>query len=196
MNSIIKNILALGGDNIEIGDHPKAKAVYDIDTIGLIQVIEKLNNGESLSGKKLNGNTDFFIGGAHSISNNFDKNNINRLFQKIESGARFFQTQPVFSYDIVEKFYENVNIPKDTYFILGILLPISTKMIDYVNNNIPGIEIPSYVRNMMEKANNPIDVGIDIVVNIIKDLWNIADGFHIMAINNEDKIPLILEKIK
>jgi len=69
-------------------------------------------------------------------------------------------------------------------------------MIDYVNNNIPGIEIPSYVRNMMEKANNPIDVGIDIVVNIIKDLWNIADGFHIMAINNEDKIPLILEKIK
>jgi len=192
----IKNILALGGDKIEIGDHPKAKPVYDVDAVGLMKLIQSLNKGESLSGKKLNGGTDFFIGGVHNISAEPINKYAKRLFQKIDSGARFFQTQPVFSPKSVEKFYDEVTLPDGIFFILGILVPTSTRMIDYINANIPEINIPNDIRKMIERANDPIKVGIDIAVGIIKELWDMADGFHIMAIYHEDKIPLIVEKIR
>ncbi len=188
----IRNVLALSGDFPTNGDHPDAKPVYDLDTVQLISTIKKLNDGFDLSGKKLMGKTDFFIGAVcNPVHENMDLQYM-MINKKIEAGAMFFQTQAIYDAKLFENFLKNVN-NKDVKFLAGILPLKSSKMARFLNEKVPGIIVPDNIIDIMDKSDNPLQTGVDIAAALIKELRTFADGVHIMAINFEEQIPYIVE---
>lgn len=101
----VRNVLTLGGDSPEKGDHPQAKGVFDLDSVGLIRLAEQLNQGTDWNGNPLEGGTDLFIGAAANPGAADLDLELERMAAKIEAGARFFQTQPVFDLARLEQFH-------------------------------------------------------------------------------------------
>jgi len=158
----VKNILALTGDHPEMGDHKKATAVFDVDSIGLVKIIHDLNEGNFSKNKKSDYKTDFSIGVAGNPGTKNIKEEIFKLEEKTVAGATFIQTQPIFSIDILEKFLDNtrhINIPK----IIGIMPLRSKKMVNYIDKNLSHILIPDNIRNRMTNAG--IEEGIRIALH-------------------------------
>ena len=187
----VRNVLALSGDFPTNGDHPEAKPVYDLDTVQLIETIKTLNEGYDLSGKKLNGATDFFIGAVcNPVHENMDLQYM-MIHKKIKAGAMFFQTQAIYDAKLFEDFIKTIN-NKNIKFLAGILPLKSAKMARFLNKKVPGIIVPDNIINIMENSNDPLKTGEDIASKLIKDLRSFANGVHIMAINFEEQIPDII----
>lgn len=131
----IKNVLALSGDYPNNGDHPEAKPVYDLDTVQLIQTITTLNSGKDLSGNNLFGHPDFKIGAVcNPVYENMDLQYL-MINKKIDAGARFFQTQAIFSIEKFEEFLKVIN-QKEINFLAGILPLKSAKMAKMLNEKV------------------------------------------------------------
>ena len=138
----VKNILALTGDPPEVGDYIMATGVYDVDSIGLVKMVNKLNNGYEYGGNELKDKTDFFIGIAVNPTAQDLTKEIKRFEEKVSAGVNFIQTQPIYDIGLLEKFLKltaHINIPK----IIGIMPLKSYKMVKYLNKNLPGIFFPS-----------------------------------------------------
>ena len=191
----IKNVLALTGDLPELGDHPQAKKVYDLDSINLLQAIGKLNEGFDMSGSELQGKPDFFPGAVVKVANDTEASlelQLIKLEKKIEAGARFIQTQAVYESGIFEEFMKRagkLNVP-----ILAGVIPLkSAGMARFMNKNVAGVFVPDNLIDQMAGAEDRTKTGIDIAGNLIKELKNLCNGVHIMAIGWEKKVPDILD---
>ncbi|MCK5706204.1 MAG: methylenetetrahydrofolate reductase [Candidatus Aureabacteria bacterium] len=189
------NILCLTGDYITAGDHPEAKAVFDIDSIQLLDLINKLNNGKNFNNKELNGKCDFFSGAAINPCGEPREVIIDVLKRKKESGAKFIQTQVIFDLNIFKDFCEEVKELK-TNIIAGIFLIKSAKNARFLNKNIPGINIPSNIIDILEKSDDPISSGISYAADLIARIKEekICSGVHIMCIGMEEKAKDIIKK--
>jgi methylenetetrahydrofolate reductase (NADPH) len=188
----IKNILALTGDDMELGDDPDAKPVFDLDSIGLLKAAGALEQGHDLAGNALKGTFDFCIGAAIDPGKSPSDREIDRMGQKIEAGADFFQTQPIFDTVTFADFMEKA--PKTRPPVLaGILLLKSARMARFMNEKVPGVDIPEPLVVKMEKSEHPAEVSIGIAAGIIKEIKELCDGIHIMNVNWEDKVPRVLE---
>jgi methylenetetrahydrofolate reductase (NADPH) len=189
----IENLLALGGDPVKIGDHPDAKPVYDMDAIGLIQTAKTLNSGKDLAGKELKGSPKFFIAAAANPGSDNLSRELDRIQQKIDAGADFFQTQAVFDQAVFDQWYkESKGINKP--IILGVILVKSVKMAQYMNDHIPGVMIPDLLIKKLDEASDKAAACVDIAVDLINRVKDAVQGVHIMAIGWEDRIPEILER--
>jgi len=187
----IKNLLLLTGDSPSSGDHPQAKPVFDLDSIGLINLANKLNSGFDWSGNKLKGEPDFFIGAAlNPFSRDIDKE-ISKLEEKIKAGASFFQTQPIFD---VEKFYSFVK--KVSYLkpkiMAGIIFLKSSRSARYLNDKVEGIEIPAEYIKRLESSRSFKEEMRAIIKKIISDLKSISCGIHIMPLGMYDMVSEVL----
>lgn len=188
----IRNILILTGDGIELSDDPEAKAVFDLDSVQLLEGAKKLEEGYDMAGKKLDGSPKFCLGAAVDPGAEPLQPEIEKMERKAASGAEFFQTQPVYDIKSFIKFIQQVkhiNIP----ILTGIFPLRSAKMAHFINKNIPGMHVPERVILEIERAKNPIDKSIDIAAGLIKELKGLSKGVHIMTINLEDKVPLVLD---
>ena len=123
----IKNILVLTGDYINLGDHIESKPVYDLDSVMLLKVIANLNNGLDLAGNALKGNTDFLAGAALALNAVPFGLQLIKFEKKLEAGARFFQTQPVFDLNLFTRFLATYE-KRTVKIIAGVLLLKSAKM--------------------------------------------------------------------
>ncbi len=187
----VKNILALSGDHPKMGDHAQASAVFDVDSIGLIKIIQELNQGVFSSNKISNYKTDFFTGVAANPGYKELNRELGRLEEKVSSGANFIQTQPIFSRKILEDFLkmtEHITIPK----IIGIMPLRGKKMIDYMEKNLPHIFIPDNIKNRM--SNSDIEEGIVIAQELIREFLTIKEiaGIHIFPMNKLSIIPKLI----
>jgi 5,10-methylenetetrahydrofolate reductase len=188
----VKNILALTGDPPEVGDYTKATGVYDLDSVGLVKMVNKLNNGYEYKGEELKSRTDFFIGVAVNPSAQDLKKEIRRFEEKISAGANFVQTQPIYDIEILERFLEFtahlINIPK----IIGIMPLKSYKMIEYLNNNLPEIFIPSVVKERM--IGKDIGEGIKISQEFIDKIRKFKEvaGIHVFPLRDMDLVCRLL----
>ncbi len=187
----IKNLLLLTGDSPSSGDHPQAKPVFDLDSIGLIELANKLNSGVDWAGNKLKGEPDFFIGAAlNPFSRDIDKE-IAKLEEKIKAGASFFQTQPIFD---VEKFYSFIK--KVSYLkpkvMAGIIFLKSSRSARYLNDKVEGIEIPAEYIKRLEGSRNFKEEMKTIIKKIISDLKSISCGIHIMPLGMYDMVSEVL----
>lgn len=179
----VKNILTLTGDKPEIGDHKDATGVFDTDSIGLTQVVSKLNVGFDFSGNRLEEKTDFFIGGVVNPCSDDLEKEIDKFYKKIESGVNFFQTQPVFDIEKLEKFIkkiEHIDVP-----ILYGLMPLkSVKFARYLNRNVPGIDVPDKLISRIDKG------GKQETLNILKETYlnikGMSKGIHIFPMKDYD----------
>ena len=179
----VKNILALTGDPPEMGDYVRATGVYDVDSIGLTKMIDGLNNGYKYENGELMDRTDFFIGAAVNPTASDLKKEVERFEEKVSAGTRFVQTQPIYDVGLLEKFLKltaHINIPK----IIGIMPLKSYKMVEYLNNNLPGILIPPEIKDRMRGKD--IEEGIKISRELIDKInkYKEVAGIHIFPLRD------------
>lgn len=190
----IENFLILLGDKTGLSDDPNAKPVFDLDSVEFLRAAKGLENGHDLAGKKLKGSPVFCLGAAVDPGSKSLDDEIEKMKKKVSAGAEFFQTQPVYDVDSFADFMKRVrhlNIP----IIAGIFLLKSAKMARFINENVPGVNVPENIITEMEKANDPLKKSIEIAVRTIESLRGITKGVHIMTIHWEDKIHLILDAL-
>jgi len=191
----IENVLAITGDLPSLGDHPQAKPVYDLDSVQLLWVISRLNEGYDMVGNELKGKTSFFPGAVVTpMADTEAKRELQliKMEKKIAVGARFFQTQAVYDVDSFANFMKRVegfNIP-----VLAGIIPLkSAGMARFMNKNVAGVFVPEELIEEMAKAEDRTVTGIEIAAKLINELTGICHGGHIMAIGWEKKVPAILD---
>lgn len=193
----VRNVLALTGDHPTLGDHPRAKPVFDLDSVTLLEVIGKLNSGLDMSGNELKGTPDLFPGAV--VNPGADNEaamdlQIMKMEKKIEAGARFFQTQGVYDLDVFEKFMKRVE-GFNTKVLGGIILLKSVGMARYMNKNVAGVFVPEPLIQELKGAEDKAQASMNIAVRLIKGMKDLCDGVHIMALGWESKIPPILDEV-
>ena len=189
----IRNVLLLGGDPPKVGDHPDAKPVYDLDTMGLFQAASSLKAGKDLAGKELEGAPrDLFIGGAANPIVDDLETERQKTEKKVELGCDFFQTQAVFDPSLYEKFLSKVRHIKRP-FIVGIIVLKSAKMAQFMNDHIPGIRVPQSLIQEIDAASDKRKKAVEIAARLIRALKPMAQGFHVMPIGWGELVPEILE---
>lgn len=189
----IENILLLSGDHPKNGDHPDAKPVYDLDSIQLINAAFKLNQGLDLNDNALKGKPNFYIGAAVNPTAEPIEPQLMSFYKKIHAGAEFFQTQVIFDVSTYKKFLNKIaDVKKDICILPGILVIKSFKMAKILAS-LPGVYMPETILKTFENAIDPLQEGLKLAASLIKQLYEFADGVHIMAIGIEDKIPELIK---
>jgi len=147
----VRNILAVTGDPPEVGDYPGSRGVYEVDSIGLSQVVTQLNRGEDYNGKGIDAPTSFFLGVAVNPSADDLELEAERFRQKIEAGASFAMTQALFDLAYLDRFEELIGgwpVP----LLLGIFYVRSYQLAVRLHNEVPGIVVPEKVQRRLEQA--------------------------------------------
>jgi methylenetetrahydrofolate reductase (NADPH) len=190
----IKNILALTGDPIKAGDYPDAKAVFDLESVRLLQLIDRLNSGNDGNGKPLpDMGTDFFLGAAVDPQSKSWSGLTSRFEKKIAAGAQFFQSQLISDFDILDKFMTQIAAPHQKPILAGIFLLKSAKNADFINRYVPGVNIPPATIERLAKSSHPLQTGIEIAAEQVRLAKTMCQGVHMMAVRREDLIPQILD---
>jgi methylenetetrahydrofolate reductase (NADPH) len=191
----IINILALTGDPVKAGDHPDAKAVFDLESVRLLRLIDKLNQGMDANDKPLSdGATGLFSGAAVDPQCGSWAGLKSRFDRKVEAGAQFFQSQLICDFDRLDKFMTQVAGGCNKPVLAGIFLLKSAKNAQFINRNVPGIQISQEIIDRLEKAVDPLQEGVAIAAEQVKLAQQLCQGVHLMAVRREDLIPQILDQ--
>jgi len=176
----IRNILALTGDPPRAGDYPNATAVFDVDSIGLIRILGQLNRGLDLGGNSIGEPTRFVIGCAvNPTAENFDAE-LTRFRTKIEAGAEFAMTQPLYELDTLVRFLDAVGKPRIPV-LLGLLPLQSHRHAEFLHNEVPGIFIPDPARTAMrEGGDRGIEIGIEMCRKLLLEARDLVEGAYLM----------------
>ena len=219
----IDTMLALTGDHPVVGDCKDAKPVYDLDSVGILKMLSAMEeSGRDCGGNPLSGNvvdkesgeitdksaTPKFYKGA-SVTPVYEPLflQINKLRQKVEAGAMYIQTQGIFDLDTYKRFLEAVDKAGiKTHIMAGIIPLKAAGMAKYMNQNVPGIDVPQHMIDRLAAAaaegkekgikGLPVKLGIEMAAEMIAQIKaeGLGDGVHIMAIGAEKNVPTILEK--
>jgi len=148
----VRNVLAITGDPPSVGDYPETSGVYEVDSVGLVKVLHRLNQGTDWAGKTLGGATNFAIGVAvNPVADDLD-NEIERFHAKVEAGAHFAMTQPLFDPEHWHAFLKKLGGKPAIPVLIGIWPLNSYKQALRLNNEVPGIVIPEALLKSMETA--------------------------------------------
>ena len=198
----INNILCLSGDHQVFGDCPGSQNVFDLDSMQLIQAVRHMrDNGKFLGGDDIKLPPRMFAGAAANPFAQPLQIRVPRLAKKIAAGAEFIQTQGVYNLGRFKEWMKGVRnrgLHEKVYILPGLIPLKSVGMARYMKKNVPGMDIPDEVIDRL--AGVPKDQqaqeGIDICVETIEHLKEIEGikGFHIMAIEWEEKVPEIVER--
>ncbi|MGH1395165.1 MAG: methylenetetrahydrofolate reductase [Trichormus sp.] len=190
----IRNILALTGDPVKAGDHPEAKAVFDLEAVRLLQLIRNMNQGVDSHDKPLtDGATDLFVGAAVDPQSASWSGLQSRFERKIEAGAQFFQSQLITDFERLEKFMDKIASVHNKPILAGIFLLKSAKNAQFINKCVPGVNIPEHIIERLAKAKHPLEEGVKIAAEQVQIARQLCDGVHMMAVKREDLIPKILD---
>ncbi len=149
----LRNMLIITGDPPKMGPYPDATAVFDIDSVGLTNLVSHLNHGLDLGGNALGSSTSFVVGvGVNPGAVDLDEE-IEHWYWKVEAGAEFGVTQPVFDVEMLVAFLERIEkagtrIP----IVAGIWPLVSLRNAEFLNNEVPGIEVPGRYMDRMARA--------------------------------------------
>jgi methylenetetrahydrofolate reductase (NADPH) len=191
----IQNILALTGDPVKAGDCPDAKAVFELESVRLLRLIDRLNQGHDANDKPLpDGATELFVGAAVDPQCGSWSGVKSRFERKVAAGAQFFQSQLISDFDRLDKFMNQVASPHNKPVLAGIFLLKSAKNARFINRNVPGVEIPETIIDRLERAANPLQEGVAIAAEQVKIAQELCQGVHLMAVKREDLIPQILDQ--
>lgn len=187
----ITNVLCMSGDNPAAGDHPDAKAVFDLDAITLLQAIQSMQTGNDLGGNRLRGTPTFMVGAVvNPVASNLDLE-LRRMAEKIEAGAQFFQTQAVYDPATFEKFMQiaaKFKVP----ILPSVIMLKSGNMARNFNAKVPGVFVPEPIIQALDEAPVPADKSIDIMAQLITQLRPMCQGVHLIAAGWESRLPRVL----
>jgi methylenetetrahydrofolate reductase (NADPH) len=192
----INNILCLTGDHQKFGDHPKAKNVFDMDSIQLIQTVKGMRDeGRFSGGEEVKGKPVLFIGAAENPFADPFEIRAARLGKKVKAGVEFIQSQCVYNVARFERWMEMVRergLHEQCAILAGVTPFKTVGMARYMKNSVPGMDVPDEMIERMKgvsKEKQP-EEGIKICVETIQKLKEIpgVKGIHIMAIEWEEKV--------
>ncbi len=191
----IENLLCLTGDHPQLGDHPEAMPVFDLDSVQLLSAVKGLMNGKDMAGNDLEGQPPQFALGA-TVNPGADplEPQIIKMEKKIMAGAEFFQTQAVYEVDKFANFCEKVKNLK-TPVMAGIVFLKSPGMAKYMNANVAGVHVPEAIIDELAGAGKEgrVEKSIEISARLIKELKDLCQGIHIMALGWERHVAAVLE---
>jgi methylenetetrahydrofolate reductase (NADPH) len=197
----INNILCLSGDHPHFGDHPQAVNVYDVDSIQFIQAVRRMRDeGKFMGGDDIQNAPKMYIGAAANPFADPFELRVARLAKKMKAGVDFIQTQCIYNLDKFEQWMEGVRkrgLHEKVHILAGMTPMKSVGMAKYMKNRVPGMDVPDEVIERLSavpKEKQP-EEGIQICVEAIQRLKQIegVHGFHIMAIEWEEKVPEIVK---
>jgi 5,10-methylenetetrahydrofolate reductase len=202
-------MLALTGDHTMVGDCKSSKPVYDLDSVGILRMLSTMEEtGLDCGGNELEGGAPKFYKGA-AVTPVYEPQilQINKLRQKVDAGAKYIQTQGIFDLDTFKRFLEKVDAAGIKTHIMAGIIPLKTAgMAKYMNENVPGIDVPQDMIDRLSAAaaegkekgikGLPTALGIEMAAEMIAKIKDekLCDGVHIMAIGAEKNVPTILEK--
>ncbi|MGE4158478.1 MAG: bifunctional homocysteine S-methyltransferase/methylenetetrahydrofolate reductase [Planctomycetota bacterium] len=188
----VRDVLIVTGDPPHMGNYPHATAVFDLDAIGLTSMVANLNRGLDLAGKSLGSVTGFHHGvGADPGAVDFDRE-VNRYIEKVESGAMYMMTQPVFDVTILEKFMKAVKSHR-VKTLVGIMPFISHRNCEFFHHEVPGVVVPAHIREIMREAGSgpkAMREGVAIAREALDAARSLCDGAYIMAPMGKYNLPL------
>lgn len=198
----INNVLCLSGDHQSFGDHPKAQNVFDLDSMQLVQTVRHMRDeGKFLSGDEIKKAPNLFVGAAANPFADPFKIRVPRLAKKIAAGAEFIQTQCVYNLDKFELWMKGVverGLHEKVFIMPGITPMRSVGMAKYMARAVPGMDVPEELIKRLSGVpkDKQAEEGLTIAVEAIQRLKECkgVSGFHIMAIEWEEKVPEIVER--
>lgn len=195
----IRNLLLVTGDPPKMSaGYPISTGVFDIDSIGLIRMVDSFNHGVDPGGKKLHGGpTSFVIGAGCDPGSPNIETEIARYQMKIEAGAEFFFSQPVYDIELLKRFFELTKDCKEVSFFIGILPLPSLKRAQYFNDNVPGLQIPPPIIDRMGKEKTLEEqkkVGIEIARETLVEAKNLdrVTGAYIFPAGNYESVKEVI----
>lgn len=196
----IRNVLCIAGDHQQLGNHPSAMGVYDIDPIHLIEMVKTLRDERKLmNGQTISGEVPMLIGAVANPTLDATGMGLVGLRKKVAAGADFIQTQAVFDVVAFRTWMEEVRQQglHERVHIIASILPIkSLDMARRMREGIPGLRIPEELLLRMEKAPDAKEVGVRFAVELIEQLRATPGvrGVHIMAVAWEEIVPRIVQE--
>uniref|UniRef100_A0A7V4WKD7 Bifunctional homocysteine S-methyltransferase/methylenetetrahydrofolate reductase n=1 Tax=Candidatus Caldatribacterium saccharofermentans TaxID=1454753 RepID=A0A7V4WKD7_9BACT len=175
----VQNILALTGDPPSVGDHPFARPVFEVTSEGLVLILSRLNSGVDFAGNPLGKATNFTIGVALNLNAQDLSQEVERLKRKIDNGAHFILTQPIYDPRDLERFFDlfRGSLPP----LLGGILPLrSFRHAEFLHHEVPGIVIPERLRARMAQAEDPKREGVAIALEVIRGIRDMVAGIYLM----------------
>ena len=204
----IDTMLALTGDHPVVGDCKDSKPVYDLDSVGILKMLSKMEETNcDCGGNEIVGGAPKFYKGA-SVTPVYEPVflQINKLRQKVEAGAMYIQTQGIFDLDTFKRFLDKVDAAGiKTHIMAGIIPLKAAGMARYMNENVPGIDVPQHMIDRLAAAaaegkekgvkGLPMKLGMEMAAEMIAKIRDekLCDGVHIMAIGAEKNVPAILD---
>lgn len=190
----VSNVVLMTGDSPAQGDHPEAKAVFDLGSAEIIAAARGLSEGRDLAGNALRGAPELCVGAVvNPGSANLD-GEMARMAAKVEAGARFFQTQAVYDVGAFERFTRALDrFDGVAVTILAGIIPIkSVRMARYLNEHVPGIEVPEPLIEEIAAAKDVDAASTSIAARTAAGLASLCQGVHLMTLGREDLIPAIV----
>ena len=204
----IDTMLALTGDHPTVGDCPNSKPVYDLDSVGILRMLSTMEvTGKDCGGNDLAQTPKFYKGAAVTPVYEPIFLQINKLKKKVDAGAKYVQTQGIFTVEALETFMDQVAKANIKVHVMAGIIPLKAAgMAKYMNENVPGIAVPDdQIAKLAAAAAEgkekgvkglPMQAGIEMAANLCREIKErkLCDGIHLMTIGAEKNIPTILEK--
>ncbi len=175
----IRNILAMTGDPPRTGDYVNATAVFDVDAIGLIRVLAAMNQGLDATGNSVGEPTAFCVGAALNPAAEEPAREMERFLRKVEAGARWVQTQPVYDLEVLDRFFAGTRPPVPV--VVGVLPLHSWRHAEFLHNEVPGITITDAARARMRSAGDrALRIGIEMAQELVAEVRRRYAGAYLM----------------
>jgi homocysteine S-methyltransferase len=195
-----RHVLALTGDPSKFGDHPGATSVYDVNSLGLLDLIRQLNEGRNSAGREVGPGAEFVVGVAFNPnSKNFDAQ-VKKLERKMERGAHFVMTQPVYEKTMIRKLKEALN-PLGIPVLVGVMPVISARNAEFLHHEVPGISIPDAVREKIRslpEGQAQADYGREVAADLAREVAQHFRGIYLITpmVRSGMTAPIVREFLK
>ena len=178
----IRNVLAVTGDPPEVGDYPGSRGVYEVDAVGLVELVAKLNGGEDYNGKAIDAPTSFFIGAAVNPTADDLELELERFAQKVENGAQFAMTQLVFDLKHLDRLLDRFGGAPPIPLLVGIFPLSSYRLALRFHNELPGIVVPDELQAALRDAGpRAAEVGMAHARELLGEVRGRAAGVYLGA---------------
>jgi methionine synthase I (cobalamin-dependent)/5,10-methylenetetrahydrofolate reductase len=177
----IRNVLAVTGDPPHVGDYPGSSGVYEVDAIGLVEMLSRLNRGEDYSGKAIDAPTSFYVGVAVNPSADDLEAEVERFQRKVDVGARFAMTQALFDIGYLDRLFEALGGASPVPVLVGVWPLTSFELAFRLHNEVPGITIPQDVQDRLASAGaDARKVGFELARGLIEQARSRAAGIYVI----------------
>src|SRR5439155_7511545 len=176
----IRNVLCLRGDPPRVGDYPNATAVWDVNAVGLITILANMNRGLDANGTQIGSRAQFYIGAAVNPNAEDRAREITLLRRKLEAGANFLVTQPIYDASGFRGFLEEAG-PLPAPVLVGVLPLASARHAEFLHNEVPGVVIPQAVRERMVAAGDDgPQAGVEQAVELLDAARGLVQGAYVI----------------